>query len=94
LIRYPIEVHISGRRRTVGNAQELISQYDSIFSPAYRKAVADSMPRNMFARDQGIMLGRGEAWFGSDGRVIALNNYLTVTPLVDEAHVTAIPAGE
>jgi hypothetical protein len=75
LIRYPIEVHISGRRRTVGNAQELISQYDSIFSPAYRKAVADSMPRNMFARDQGIMLGRGEAWFGSDGRVIALNNY-------------------
>jgi hypothetical protein len=27
----------------------------------------------MFVRDQGIMLGNGEVWFGADGKVIALN---------------------
>jgi hypothetical protein len=75
LIDYPIKVQVAGTARSVRSRQELISQYDAIFSPAYRKAVADAIPRNMFARDQGIMLGSGEAWFDSNGRVIALNNY-------------------
>jgi hypothetical protein len=32
------------------------------------------MPRNMFVRDQGVMLGSGQAWFDARGRVVALNN--------------------
>jgi len=58
----------------IRNSQELISQYDAIFTPAYRNLIADGIPHNMFVRDQGIMLGGGEAWFGPNGKVKALNN--------------------
>jgi len=74
LINYPIRVRIAGTLKRIRNRQELILQYDSIFSGAYRKAIIDAVPRNMFNRDQGIMLGNGEVWFGPDGRVITLNN--------------------
>lgn len=75
LIAYPIKVHVAGGvLKTIRSRNELMSQYDAIFSPAYRKAISDAMPRNMFARDQGIMLGRGEVWFDANGEVIALNN--------------------
>ena len=74
LIDYPIKVHIAGTSKTIRTSLELLSRYDAIFSPAYRKAISEAMPRNMLARNQGIMLGRGEVWFGADGRVVALNN--------------------
>jgi hypothetical protein len=60
--------------KTIRNGEELMSRYGDIFSRPYQKAISEAMPRNMFARDQGIMLGRGEVWFGANGRVIALNN--------------------
>jgi len=43
-------------------------------TPEFQKAIASAVPRNMFVRDLGIMLGGGEVWFGPDGDVIALNN--------------------
>ena len=73
-IRYPIRVRVGTAVRSIRSRQELISNYDAIFQPAYRQAIAAALPRNMFARDQGIMLGNGQVWFGPDGRVIALNN--------------------
>ena len=33
------------------------------------------MPRNMFVRDEGAMLGGGSVWFGADGKVIAFGNF-------------------
>lgn len=74
LIVYPIKVHVAGTLKIIRSPDELMSQYGAIFSLAYRKAISEAMPRNMFARDEGIMLGRGEVWFGADGKVIALNN--------------------
>jgi len=47
--------------------------WERIFSPSYRKAVSQAVPRAMFANDQGIMFGSGEAWFNSDGKIIAIN---------------------
>jgi len=73
LIDYPIEVRLAGVRKTIRGPKELIAQYDAIFSNVYREAIATALPRNMFARDQGIMLGNGEVWFGANGKVIALN---------------------
>jgi hypothetical protein len=74
LIQYPIRVRVAGALKSIRNSQELIARYDAIFSPAFQKAIAEAIPRNMFVRDRGIMLGNGEVWFGADGRVIALNN--------------------
>ena len=74
LIVYPIKVHVAGSLKTIHDRNDLLTHYDAVFSPGYRAAIAAEAPRDMFARDQGIMLGSGEVWFGRDGRVIALNN--------------------
>ena len=74
-IRYPIKVTLNGKIKTLRNAAELLAVYDAVFTPAYRKAIAAAIPRNMFVRDEGAMLGNGEVWFGANGKVIALNNY-------------------
>lgn len=74
LIAYPIRVQVNGGAKRLRGPADLVAHYDAIFSPVYRAAIANALPRNMFVRDQGIMLGNGEAWFGPDGKVIALNN--------------------
>ncbi|HPU80622.1 hypothetical protein [Accumulibacter sp.] len=73
LLAYPLNVVVAGSRKRINDAKELIGNYDAIFSPQMRAAIGNALPRNMFVRDQGIMLGNGEVWFGADGRVIALN---------------------
>ena len=72
-ITYPISVQVAGARKRLRNPVELLANYDAIFSPRYVEAIVGAVPRNMFVRDQGIMLGRGEVWFGFDGKVIGLN---------------------
>lgn len=74
-IAYPISVHLPTGRNRLRSPTELIANYDDIFSPKYLEAIANALPRNMFVRDQGIMLGRGEVWFGPDGKVITLNHF-------------------
>ena len=74
MVAYPIKVQLPTGPQRLRSAAELVANYDAIFSPRYRDAIAAAMPRNMFVRDQGIMLGQGEVWFGADGKVIALND--------------------
>jgi hypothetical protein len=73
-VRYPVMVQIAGKRTRVANAKALLAHYDQVFTPAFRARIAADVPRLMFARDQGVMLGGGEIWFGPDGRVTAINN--------------------
>jgi len=75
LIRYPIRVDTSAGRKRYASADELLADYELIFTPAFRESIAKGLPRNMFVRDQGAMLGSGQVWFGADGKVTALNNY-------------------
>ena len=74
MITYPIQVDVAGKRTKIANPAALLAHYDGIFTAKFRAAVAADVPRLMFARDQGIMLGGGEVWFGPDGKVKALNN--------------------
>ena len=74
LIRYPIKAQVAGRPETLRSPAEFLSEYDHIVSPQFKKAIAAAVPRNMFVRDIGVMLGDGEVWFGPDGDVIALND--------------------
>lgn len=74
LVRFPIDVQIDGRRKRLGGAADLLAVYDKVFTPAFRADIAEGLPRNMFVRDQGAMLGSGQVWFGASGKVIALNN--------------------
>jgi hypothetical protein len=74
LIDYPIRLSVAGNMVAIHSAPELLKQYDAVFTPAYRKAIAADFPLNMFANDRGISLGAGEVWFGVSGRVTMLNN--------------------
>jgi hypothetical protein len=74
MINYPITTSVAGKRTKIPSAAMLLANYDAIFTSTYRVKIEGDVPRLMFARDQGIMLGDGEVWFDPKGRVIALNN--------------------
>ena len=73
LIRYPILVDTAAGPRRYTSAEQLLADYDLIFTPGFRELIAQGLPRHMFVRDQGAMLGHGQVWFGADGKVTALN---------------------
>ncbi len=75
LVRYPIRVETSAGRKRYASADELLGDYELIFTPRFRESIAKALPRNMFVRDQGAMLGNGQVWFGADGKVTALNTF-------------------
>jgi hypothetical protein len=74
MIAYPLQTQVSGKKVRIAGPAALLAHYDGIFTAKFRAAIAGGIPRLMFARDQGIMLGGGDVWFGPDGKVIALNN--------------------
>lgn len=74
LIRYPIRVDTAASRKRYATARELLADYELIFTPPFREEIALGLPRNMFVRSEGAMLGSGQVWFGPDGKVMALNN--------------------
>lgn len=73
-LRYPMTVRVDGKPQRLGGPGDLLAVYDGVFTAAFRDSIAQAMPRNLFVRDQGAMLGHGQAWFGASGKVIALNN--------------------
>lgn len=73
-IAYPVNVSMKGMMRTIRNADELVRNYDAIFTMKYRQAILDAAPLHMFARDQGVSMGDGLVWFRADGKIFALNN--------------------
>jgi len=77
-IRYPLRVDTAAGPRRYTSAEQLLADYELVFTPPLREAIAQGLPRNMFVRDQGAMLGHGQVWFGADGRVTALNTALGV----------------
>jgi hypothetical protein len=74
-VRYPVGVSLGGRSVRLKGPKDLLARYDELFHPAYREEILKGLPRNMFVRDQGAMLGSGSVWFGADGKVIAFGNF-------------------
>jgi hypothetical protein len=63
MVGYPLTVHpLNGRSMTYRNAAAVRANYARIFTPEVKAAVAAAKPDNLFARDQGIMIGDGEIW--------------------------------
>ncbi len=95
LIRYPIRIDTAAGQRRYTSAEQLLADYDLIFTPGFRELIAQGLPRHMFVRDQGAMLGHGQVWFGADGKVTALNGAGMAAPasLAGSAVKTAPPGG-
>lgn len=93
LVRYPIRVDTTAGPRRYTSAAQLLADYELIFTPAFRDLIAQGLPRHMFVRDQGAMLGHGQVWFGADGKVTALNTAM-VGPVSAPAasSASAVPA--
>lgn len=74
LISFPLAYTNNGKRALIHTPAELETHYAAIFTPAFLTTLKNDTPRAMAANAQGIMLGKGDVWFDSSGKVIALNN--------------------
>jgi hypothetical protein len=75
MMHYPVVASIKDKPRKILNPAELLNNYDHIFTPKYVGQIKKSVPHNMFARYDGVMLGdSGEVWFDPEGKVKTLNN--------------------
>ena len=78
MVKYPLTVYSSaGRPATYRNAAALSANYTRVFTPEVKAAVAAAKPDDLFARDQGVMIGNGEIWMNEVGgsmKIITVNH--------------------
>jgi hypothetical protein len=78
MVKYPLMVHpLKGPAMTYRNGAALTANYAQVFTPEVKAAVAAAKPDNLFARDQGVMIGNGEIWMNEVGgsmKIITVNH--------------------
>jgi hypothetical protein len=72
-IAYPLEYTMNEQKKKCRTAAEFMADYDVVITKKFREEIIKATPHNMFSNDQGVMLGNGEVWFNSSGKVVALN---------------------
>lgn len=77
MVSYPLHVYATGQPpKTYRNATTLRANYSNIFTPDVVDAIAMAKPDELFARDQGVMIGNGEVWMNEIAgsmRIITVN---------------------
>jgi len=64
MVNYPLRVNLSnGRTMKVANSSALLKTYENVFTPKVKSAIAEQDESDLFAKADGIMIGRGEVWF-------------------------------
>lgn len=77
MVSYPISVKIEGESTPIADEAEFTANYDAIFTPGVKDAVASQAYEDLFANWQGVMVGDGQVWFSlvEDAvKIIAINN--------------------
>lgn len=78
LVLFPLRVNAETSRE-VTSKKEFIDQYDTIITDPVKAALAKQKVDELFVRDQGVMVGAGEIWFGASAEepqvygIIAVN---------------------
>jgi hypothetical protein len=87
MVAFPLDVNVSGARVTVPSKQEFIDSYTEIIDPQVKAAILAQTADGLFVNYQGVMIGRGEVWFGAVGsapsyqvKIIAINNGMLLPP--------------
>jgi hypothetical protein len=73
MVNYPITV----QSRTYRDAAALRANYALVFTPEVKAAVAAAKADDLFARDQGVMIGNGEIWMNEINgsmKIITINH--------------------
>ena len=66
LILYPITIHsINGEDVEIKNEEEFIANYEKIATPKWKGVILAQEPTKLFTNWKGVMVNRGELWFGS-----------------------------
>jgi hypothetical protein len=64
MIRYPFTTYDRGKPvLTYHRQQEVLRDFNLIFTPRVLKTMREAKYETLFVRDQGAMIGSGEAWF-------------------------------
>lgn len=79
-IKYPINVKINGEVIKIENKDELIKNYDRIFSVDYKQAVSKAPTKYLFVNYQGIMFAGGNIWI-NDVMLDGNNSQLKITAI-------------
>ena len=79
MVDYPFQARIDGKALKIRDAAHFVADYDKIFTPRVRQAVADQSYATLFANWQGVAIGDGEIWFSGVGernvvRITAIND--------------------
>lgn len=64
-LNYPVDLNINNKTVTIKNVEEMLQQYDTVFTQDVKKAVAEQKVENLFVNANGIMVGNGQIWFGA-----------------------------
>jgi len=64
MVAFPLRVRVDGERRTYRSADQIVDDYDRIFTPAVRSAVLGLRSNTVRSRDQGRLHGNSRIWFG------------------------------
>jgi hypothetical protein len=63
LVAYPLHVNRGPRQHTlITSRDELLRRYDTIFTPAIRRAIVDERFANLSATSDGVAIARGAVW--------------------------------
>lgn len=63
-ILYPLKVNGADGKHRIQTRRDFIDQYKSIMTKEVRDAIANQDEERLFVNKQGVMVGRGELWFG------------------------------
>jgi hypothetical protein len=64
MIRYPFTTYDVGKPvMTYHRQQEVLRDFNLLFTPRVMKTMREANYETLFVRDQGAMIGSGEAWF-------------------------------
>ena len=66
LVAYPLSVNRPHGGFAVGNRRTFLLRYRQIITPPVRRAILAQVPDSLFANWQGLMIGRGDVWFGPE----------------------------
>jgi hypothetical protein len=64
LVSYPIMVNLAnGRRTKIGNVADFVRAYDHIFDAKFKRLIATTEVKDLWAKYSGVAMPGGEIWF-------------------------------
>lgn len=63
-VHYPIAAHVNDKLTRIETAEQFVENYHQIMDDTVTQAVTEQKVADLFANWSGVMIGRGEVWFG------------------------------